>query len=131
MIKLIARADNFGTPIMLNYKGNSEYQTSCGGFFSLIMTILMLRFSLVKFLELYNYENQSITKSTLFENDTEFPTAEAFNLSLAFSIYNGSDFIPFDERYGSLEVFTLESENTTKYHQAKLDLISCDEQHLG
>ena len=25
MMKLIARADNFGTPIMLNYKGNTEY----------------------------------------------------------------------------------------------------------
>ena len=46
-------------------------------------------------------------------------------------MYNGSDFIPFDDRYGTLEVFNLQSEGHYDHHLTKLDLISCDKQDLG
>ena len=44
VIKGVRSCDQFGAQVSLNFKGETEYRTVCGGFFSLALRILILAF---------------------------------------------------------------------------------------
>ena len=55
--QFIRNADQFGSPVQMTYKGDTEYKTFTGGFFSLIINIIVLQYSIGKLGSMINYEN--------------------------------------------------------------------------
>ena len=54
--------DSFGEPVALNYKGNSSHQTAIGALLSIAIKIFMLIICTMQVLQLYNYDDPTITQ---------------------------------------------------------------------
>ena len=63
---LIRSVDKFGIPVQINFRGDTEYQTVFGGICSILINLIVLWFSIEKIIQLHTYENQSVTKSTVY-----------------------------------------------------------------
>lgn len=61
--------DFFGHPIHLKYKEEDEYTTKCGGFFSVVMIILIISFFYGVFLSYVNKDSVTVTEITEYSND--------------------------------------------------------------
>lgn len=48
MVEKVRSQDAFGQPVNINFQGNDTYQTLPGGFISIIMTIMLLGYFLLK-----------------------------------------------------------------------------------
>ena len=54
--------DIFGEPVGLNYKGDSNFKTLLGAFFSILLQSFILFFTLGEFLDLIDHNNPQITQ---------------------------------------------------------------------
>lgn len=55
----ISELDAFGTPVSLNYSGQTKYKTCCGGCLTILMALLVANFAVLKLAYLnsnYNWE---------------------------------------------------------------------------
>jgi hypothetical protein len=48
VVEKVRSQDAFGQPVNINFQGNDTYQTLPGGFISIIMTIMLLGYFLLK-----------------------------------------------------------------------------------
>lgn len=57
--KILKKADLFGSPVGVNYKGNSSYSTKMGGVFGLLAAALILYFVVGRVQKLMNKDDPS------------------------------------------------------------------------
>ena len=66
--------DRFGIPILLNYNGENTYKTTIGGIGSIIISIILVIYSLVLFMQMVNNEGSIINSTTQIKNLMYDPT---------------------------------------------------------
>ena len=68
--------DMYGTPISVNYRGESSYNTRFGALLSLISWFLLIAFAIDQGIELVNRQNPQITilneVTEIVDDDTEY-----------------------------------------------------------
>ena len=60
----VKNTDRFATPIYLNYKGNSTYKTTIGGILSIIISIILIIYSIILFIKIVNKDGSVINSVT-------------------------------------------------------------------
>ena len=81
----ITSRDLFGIPVSLTYDGEGEFKTGIGGFVSVIVTLILLAYSIQLFKVLVMRESATVTKNTVQTDLTYDPTRHELS-------QNGFDF---------------------------------------
>ena len=89
--KAIRNVDIYGKPVQLSYKGKEKYKTSLGGFFSILILLLLLSIFLYKLQLMILRKNTQIKKNSLIYVSNEYSPPEnlsAKNITFAFKLKN-------------------------------------------
>ena len=122
---LIRSADKFGAPVQLNLKGSTEYQTLTGGLCSILISIVVLQFSSIKILQLANYDNQSITKNSIY-HEGQFQSANELNFQIGVGFTKGNIEMLQLEGYGSLRAYSVVEDFEEGFKVKELQFQDCD-----
>ena len=68
VLEKVRGCDQFGAQINLNFKGETEYRTMCGGFFSLALRILILAFFCMQLASVIEYTDPDIVSYQVMED---------------------------------------------------------------
>ena len=128
LLSLVKSNDRFGTSVqMTNFKGEKEYTTLFGGVCSILVYILVLQFTLQKTIQLTTYQNQSVTTSTVYHQDTNFSSAADINFNYGFAFFKDEKLIDLDQGYGRAHVFMKQKGFNGEILVKKLEPIPCGE----
>jgi hypothetical protein len=67
---MIQRFDSYGTPITVNFKGESKFKTKVGGLLSLLLNVGIVVFGCFKLSALVKRENHTDSFNEIFHNLT-------------------------------------------------------------
>ena len=79
MIDKVRSCDQFGATVNLNFKGETEYKTMCGGCFSLALRMLILAFFCMQLAAVIQYDDPKILSYQVMEDRSQMD--EQFTLS--------------------------------------------------
>jgi hypothetical protein len=71
--------DSYGEPIGLKYEGEDTFKTLPGGIMSILLLIIMVFYSLLKFKYMFNKEQWSLVQQTLVLTVEELEVANDLN----------------------------------------------------
>ena len=66
MRKVVTDMDDFGEKIDLNFKGDTNVKTTCGGMCSILRNLILIFLCLWSFSLLVNFSNYNISQSLIF-----------------------------------------------------------------
>ena len=114
--------DNFGKPISVNYKGDSQYRTLPGAILTLILKVLIFTFTILSILEMITYKNPNISQVSL--SDIISPRYEVDYLTasiLQYSIYDSRVDSPEINLAGAGGLFVIGFYDSTDGSTVELD----------
>ena len=85
----IKNTDRFATPIYLNYKGNATYKTTIGGIWSIVISIILIIYSIILFVKIVNKDGSvinSVTKTNYLIYDSR--SYNLIDYKFLFGIYS-------------------------------------------
>ena len=75
LANFIKRQDNFGAPVFMRYKSETEYKTTFGGAVSLVTFIIITLFSIDVFLQMLARIDPKVVRQTVY-HETELLASE-------------------------------------------------------
>lgn len=111
----VLACDQFGEPISLNYSGETEYRSMCGGCCSIVMVLIVLQFAIFKF----HYVNNDI-QWRFFKVKAKAPAGPDTSPIRLTSQYNLSFGIEFEHPYAGLPLSANEYQNETENEKKRL-----------
>jgi hypothetical protein len=118
--------DIYGQPIQFSMKGQMEYKTELGGFFSVVSFVVLMLLILAKFLELLTMADAELSLTVQGVDLTDNTSPEVINLAslgLAFAIKK------LDDRIGTvnLQHVTEITNGEIILNRKQISLIDCDQ----
>ena len=83
--------DQFGATVNLNFKGETEYKTLCGGCFSLALRVLILAFFCMQLAAVIQYDDPNILSYQVMEDRSQMDepyVLSDYNVNFYFNFFD-------------------------------------------
>ena len=78
-MNVLKRCDQFGSSFELNFRGQPDYQTQCGGLVSFLIRVFVFTFASIQFVSLIDYKDPQISSFSILEDRNKM--TEPLNLA--------------------------------------------------